>query len=307
MTPHSLGIHGLVWVGSWSEANARYAMAGAREAGFDRIEIPLLDDWEIDPGLTRGLLEEYDLGMTGNQYLTAETDITSEDPEVVSAGEQRLIDAVDLVRDVGGGYLCGTIYSKLGKYESPPSPGGWRHCAGALRRVADHASESGITLGLELCNRFETNLLNTANQALAMIDDIDRPNVCVHLDTYHMNIEETDMVSPVLACGDRLGYVHICESHRGYLGSGNVDFGSFFRALSVTGYDGPIVFESFSSAVAAPALSNALCIWRDLWTDSEDLATHAHQFIQSQLHAVAASKAPSAHPKEVDHAHSAPR
>jgi D-psicose/D-tagatose/L-ribulose 3-epimerase len=89
MKPHSLGVHALVWVGSWNEANARYAMAGARKAGFDRIEIPLLDDWEIDTGLTRRLLEEYDLGMTGNQYLTAETDITSEDPEVVAAGEGR--------------------------------------------------------------------------------------------------------------------------------------------------------------------------------------------------------------------------
>jgi D-psicose/D-tagatose/L-ribulose 3-epimerase len=272
-------------------------MAGARKAGFDRIEIPLLDDWEIDTGLTRRLLEEYDLGMTGNQYLTAETDITSEDPEVVAAGEHRLLKGVDLVRDVGGEYLCGTIYSKLGKYESPPTPTGRRHCANALRKVADHASESDITLGLELCNRFETNLLNTADQALAMIDAVDRPNVCVHLDTYHMNIEETDMVSPVLACGDRLGYVHICESHRGYLGSGNVDFGSFFRALNETSYDGPVVFESFSSAVAAPDLSNALCIWRDLWTDSEDLATHAHQFIQSQRHAVAASNAPKGPPQ----------
>jgi D-psicose/D-tagatose/L-ribulose 3-epimerase len=296
MKRHSLGVHALVWVGSWGEETARYAMAGARKAGFDRIEIPLLDDWEIDTGLTRRLLEEYDLGMTGNQYLTAETDITSEDPEVVAAGERRLIQGVDLVRDVGGEYLCGTIYSKLGKYDSPPTTTGRRHCASALRQVADHASESGITLGLELCNRFETNLLNTAEQALAMIDAIDRPNVCVHLDTYHMNIEETDMVSPVLACGGRLGYVHICESHRGYLGSGNVDFGAFFRALNLTSYDGPVVFESFSSAVADPDLSNALCIWRDLWTDSEDLATHANQFIQSQLHAVAASNAPKGPP-----------
>jgi D-psicose/D-tagatose/L-ribulose 3-epimerase len=226
------------------------------------------------------------LAMTGNQFLTAETDITSEDPDVVAAGERRLTDAVDLVGDLGGDYLCGTIYSKLGKYETPPTAQGRANCAGVLRRVAEHAAGSGVRIGLELCNRFETNLLNAASQALDLMDVIDHPNVYVHLDTYHMNIEEPDMMRPVLASGDRLGYVHICESHRGYLGSGNVDFPSFFPALAQIGYEGPIVFESFSSAVVAPPLSNALCIWRDLWTDSEDLARHAMQFMNANLQAI---------------------
>ena len=286
MKNHSLGIHALVWVDSWGEANARRAMEGARGCGYDRLEIPLLDSWEIDVPMTRRLLEEHGLAMTGNQFLTAETDITSEDPDVVSAGERRLTDAVDLVGDLGGDYLCGTIYSKLGKYETPPTAQGRANCAGVLRRVAEHAAGSGVRIGLELCNRFETNLLNAASQALDLMDVIDHPNVYVHLDTYHMNIEEPDMMRPVLASGDRLGYVHICESHRGYLGSGNVDFPSFFRALAQIGYEGPIVFESFSSAVVAPPLSNALCIWRDLWTDSEDLARHAMQFMNANLQAI---------------------
>ena len=93
------------------------------------------------------------------------------------------------------------------------------------------------------------------------------------------------MVRPVLACGDRLGYVHIGESHRGYIGSGNVDFPGFFRALAHIGYEGPVTFESFSSVIVAPELSNALCIWRVPWTDSEDLARHARQFIEEQIKA----------------------
>ncbi len=286
MENHSLGIHALVWVDSWGEANARRAMEGARGCGYDRLEIPLLDSWEIEVPMTRRLLEEHGLAMTGNQFLTAETDITSEDPDVASAGERRLTAAVDLVGDLGGDYLCGTIYSKLGKYEAPPTAEGRANCAGVLQRVAEHAAGSGVRIGLELCNRFETNLLNAASQALDLMDVIDHPNVFVHLDTYHMNIEEPDMMRPVLASGDRLGYVHICESHRGYLGSGNVDFPSFFRALAQIGYEGPIVFESFSSAVVAPPLSNDLCIWRDLWTDSEDLASHAMQFMIANLQAI---------------------
>jgi D-psicose/D-tagatose/L-ribulose 3-epimerase len=283
----SIGVHALVWVGSWGEDNARRAISGLKEAGYNRIEMPLLDSWNIDAAMTKDVLQEHGVAMTGNNFLTDENDITSEDETTVAAGEQYLKRGVDFVAEIGGDYMCGTMYSKLGKYDSAPTRRGWLNCAGAIRSVADHAADKGVNLGLELCNRFETNLLNTARQALDIIAEIDRPNVYVHLDTYHMNIEETDMVRPVLESGDRLGYVHICESHRGYLGSGNVDFGSFFRALGQISYAGPIVFESFSSAVVTPDLSNALCIWRDLWTDSEDLARHARQFIAAQMKSVA--------------------
>ena len=135
-------------------------------------------------------------------------------------------------------------------------------------------------------NRYETNLLNTGRQALAFLDEIGSDNVRVHLDTYHMHIEESDMFNPVLDAGDRLGYVHIGESHRGYLGSGTVDFDPFFRALARVGYDGPVVFESFSSAVVNQDLSRMLGIWRNLWQDSDDLAAHAQRFIRDRLHSV---------------------
>ena len=145
-----------------------------------------------------------------------------------------------------------------------------------------------MTLGLEICNRYETNVINTAHDALRLADDIGEDNVLIHLDTYHMNIEEDDLVRPVYEVGDRLGYVHIGENHRGYLGSGHLDFTSFFHALADIGYTGPITFESFSSAVVAAGLSNDLAIWRNLWTDGEDLARHAHAFIANQLTAVPA-------------------
>jgi D-psicose/D-tagatose/L-ribulose 3-epimerase len=98
-----------------------------------------------------------------------------------------------------------------------------------------------------------------------------------------MNIEEDDFDEPVRLCGDKLVYVHIGESHRGYLGSGNVDFATFFRVLRETGYAGPIAFESFSSAVVTPDLSNTLGVWRNLWTDNRDLARHAKAYMDRLL------------------------
>jgi D-psicose/D-tagatose/L-ribulose 3-epimerase len=140
-----------------------------------------------------------------------------------------------------------------------------------------------MTLGLEICNRYETNVINTAADALRLADDIGADNVTIHLDTYHMNIEEDDLAGPVRLVGDRLGYVHIGENHRGYLGSGHIDFPGFFGALAEVGYAGPITFESFSSAVVSPTLSSDLAIWRNLWSDSADLAVHAREFMQTEL------------------------
>src|SRR3978361_1668884 len=100
--------------------------------------------------------------------------------------------------------------------------------------LAEQASAAGVTLALEVVNRYETNIANTAAEMLALIDrtgaDID-----VHLDSYHMNIEENGPVEPVEQCGPRLGYLHIGESHRGYLGTGNVDFDSLFSAVRANG------------------------------------------------------------------------
>jgi D-psicose/D-tagatose/L-ribulose 3-epimerase len=158
-----------------------------------------------------------------------------------------------------------------------------------LGRLATQARGRGMTVGLEICNRYETNVVNTARQALVLADDIGEDNVLLHLDTYHMNIEEDDLVRPVREVGDRLGYIHIGENHRGYLGSGHLDFTTFFHALIDIHYTGPITFESFSSAVTAAGLSNDLAIWRNLWSDGEDLARHARTFIANHLTAASAS------------------
>jgi D-psicose/D-tagatose/L-ribulose 3-epimerase len=117
---------------------------------------------------------------------------------------------------------------------------------------------------------------------LSFIDE-SGADIAVHLDSYHMNIEENGLVEPVTQAASRLGYLHIGESHRGYLGTGTVDFSALFAAVRDSGYTGPVTFESFSSAVVHPSLSNTLAVWRDLWEDGRDLASHARGFIADGL------------------------
>jgi len=283
---NEIGVHASVWVGGWTPEDAGHAIVSSRASGYDYVEIALLDPWSVDVASTRAVLAENGLAVNGSLGLADDTDINSEDEASVAAGERLLRKAVEVIAGLDGDYLCGVIYSKMGRYSAAPTERARANAVATISRLADYSADSGVRLGLEVVNRYETNLLNTARQALEFVAEVDRSNVFVHLDTYHMNIEEPDMVSPVLACGERLGYVHIGESHRGYLGSGSVDFGNFFRALSSIDYAGPIAFESFSSVVVSPELASALCVWRNLWSDSADLAQHARGFIDGQLRAV---------------------
>ncbi|KAE8765663.1 sugar phosphate isomerase/epimerase family protein [Georgenia thermotolerans] len=287
-TSHRYGIHALVWTGEWTPETADDAIRRTAAAGYDLIELALLDPYAIDVEATRRSLDRHGLSMVASLGLSPATDISSEDEEIRRRGEDLLHRAAAVVRDLGGDYLCGVIYGSMSKHPGPASRRSYANSVESIQRLADTGAASDIRLGLEVVNRYESNLLNTARQAMDFLSVVDRENVYVHLDTYHMNIEEPDMASPIAVCGDRLGYVHVGESHRGYLGSGSIDFRSFFAALANSGYAGPITFESFSSTVVDPVLSNTLAIWRDLWRDSDDLARHARTFMQTQIEGASA-------------------
>lgn len=280
MKPLEFGGHALVWSGDWTPSEARKAISGAARAGYDFIEIALLDPWRVDIAMSKDLLAEYGVKATASLGLSPSTDVTSTDSSIVAKGDELLKKATDVLHGIGGTELCGVLYCNLGKYPGPASKENRSNSVMAMQRLADYAADKGINISLEVVNRYESNIMNTGIEGLAFLDEVNRENAHLHLDTYHMNIEEDGMAKSVLAAGDRLGYVHIGESHRGYLGTGNVDFTTFFAALRKINYSGPITFESFSSAVVDPALSNTLCVWRNLWSDSDDLASTALTFMK---------------------------
>ena len=276
------GGHALVWVGDWSPSSARAAISSAARNGYDYIELAIFDPWNFDTKLTKDLLQEYGLRAHASLGLSAKTDVTSTDPSIVAKGDELLRKVTDVLHEIGGTELCGVIFSALAKYPTPATKENRNNSIKAMQRLADYAADKGINIDLEVVNRYETNIMNTGLEGLAFLDEVNRPNAYLHLDTYHMNIEEDGMQKSVLAAGDRLGQVHIGESHRGYLGTGTVDFDSFFAALKKINYKGPITFESFSSAVVDPSLSNTLCVWRNLWSDSDDLAKKSLDFMKAR-------------------------
>ena len=282
---NKLGVHAFVWERGWSRDEAARAIARTAEVGYDLIEVSTLEPRSVDVEFTRRTLEQAGLGATYSLGLDAETDISADDRDKERRGQAKLEDAIAMARDIGATHIAGILYSAFQKYAVPTTAEGVKRSVGILQQVAETAQKSGIVLGLEVVNRYETNVLNTASQGVELCRRIDAPNVKVHLDVYHMNIEESDIQQAIIETGDHLGYFHTGDSHRGYMGSGSIDLAGVFRALAKVGYKGPITFESFSSRVVGQPLEGILGIWRNLWEDSHDLATHALMYTKAQMKA----------------------
>lgn len=277
---NQLGIHALVWTGDTSSASVQRAVRKTAAAGYDILEFSLHDGFEANVAETATLLKDAGLSVACSRGLAVDADVSSEDTAVVQRGIDLIQESIELTHDLGGTILTGALYGAFGKASTPLSAKGRANIVASLKEASRTAAEAGVNLGLEVCNRYETNVVNTAADALRLADDIGADNIFIHLDIYHMNIEETDFSRPVHLVGDRLGYVHIGENHRGYLGAGHIDFASFFRALADIQYSGAITFESFSNAVVMESLSNDLAIWRNLWDNGEDLARQALEMMR---------------------------
>lgn len=280
---NKLGVHALVWETGWSHDECSRAIARTAEVGYDFIEAPALDPGSIDIDFTRRQIEKNGIGINLSLGLDADTDISSGDKEKAARGKKRLRDALSVARDLGATHVCGVLHSAFQKNTVRTTAAGVAMSVDVIGQVAEIAAKSGITLGLEVVNRYESNVLNTASQAVEFCRRVDAPNVKVHLDVYHMNIEESDVASAIRETGEYLGYFHTGDSHRGYMGSGSIDLAQVFRALVSSGYTGPITFESFSSRVVGQPLEGILGIWRNLWEDGHDLAAHALMYTRAQL------------------------
>jgi D-psicose/D-tagatose/L-ribulose 3-epimerase len=136
----------------------------------------------------------------------------------------------------------------------------WEYSVRSLREVGRFAAREGITLGLEPLNRYEHFFINTAEDALPLIKDINEPSVKLHLDTYHMNIEEKDFCTTVVHTGKHLCYVHCSENDRGIPGSGHIDWDGLCNAMVEVGYSGWMVIESFFEPI--PEIADFTHIWR---------------------------------------------
>jgi D-psicose/D-tagatose/L-ribulose 3-epimerase len=271
------GAHAFIWAGEWTPEGAERVVRGAAEAGLDFVEIPLLHPENMDVSRTKELLDRYGIECTCSLGLPKPAHL----PFAPERAEAFLRGAVDVTGALEAPALSGAIYTHLGTLTGkPPAEDELAEVGRVLKNVARYAAEKDVSLGVEAINRYETYLINLASQADAVLERIDEPNVFVHLDTYHMNIEEKGFYDPIVATGPRMQYVHLSESDRGTPGTGNVHWDEVFRGLKAIDYDGRLVMESF--AAINEDIIGATALWRDVVGDPEALVRDGLAFLRNK-------------------------
>jgi D-psicose/D-tagatose/L-ribulose 3-epimerase len=273
-------VHAYAWTTSWSN-DTLHIIDHAKKLGFDLIEVPLMEIDQVDPVAIKARLERANLGVCTSTACNDDTDLTGEDAATRQRGVAYLKQCVEATAAMGGTSFSGVLYSALGRtIEEMPGEVYWARAAEGLREVARFAQDHGVTLGLEPINRYETFLVNTCDQALQLRERIGEPNVAIHLDAYHMNIEEEEFYTPTQKAAPHLCHYHLSESHRGTPGTGTVDWASIYRALAESGYNGVVGLESFTQV--SDALRAATCIWRPLAPSSDYLLTHGLAYLKAR-------------------------
>ena len=274
------GMHAALWAKTWDREGAELSVREAKRHGLDLIEIPLLEPDKVDVEHTKNLLRRNNVAATASLGLPDAVE-ASRHPE---AATKFLLRTLEVAHEIGCSTLSGVTYSTLGyRSGSPPTEAEYQAIAGALKPVARRAADYGMTLGLEPCNRYETHLLNTSAQAYALAKRIDEPNVIIHLDTYHCNIEEKNFGAALAAGGGLVHYVHLSESDRGVPGSGNVNWKEVMTALKAANFSGDLVGESFVNMM--PQLATALSVWRPVARDRDEVMQIGMPFLKSYAQA----------------------
>lgn len=272
----TFGIHTFAFAQEWRPDNARAVLPKLKEHGIRLIEIPLLRPEEIDIVGSRAVAELFDIELTCSLGLPAHFDIVARPEQALAF----LDTAFDVAVALGARCLSGVTYGTIGKVSgTPPTEAERDAMVRLIERAGKAAGGRGLRLGIEPCNRYETHLLNTASDAVALIERAGQDNVFVHLDTYHMNIEEAGMAAGFRDCGSWLGYVHLSESNRGVPGTGTIDWVDAMRGLVETGYDGPIVLESFNHM--HPDIAAGLAVWKPVAARPDDVVDEGLPFLRS--------------------------
>lgn len=271
------GVHASMWTMSWDRDGCERAVAQAVLHGMDFLEIALLRPDAVDTTHSRKVLEAAGMRAVCSLGL----------PEAVWASRNPdgavdfLRGALDAAAAIGAEALSGVIYGGIGERSGqPPTTGELDNVARALTAAAAHAKSLGLSLGIEPVNRYESHLLNTGWQAVAMVERIGADNLFVHLDTYHMNIEEKGIAQGILDAREHLRYIHLSESDRGTPGAGTVPWDEVFATLKAVGFRGGLAMESFIDM--PPEIAHGLSVWRPVASGADEVMGNGLPFLRNK-------------------------
>lgn len=252
--------------------------------GFDTVEIPIEDPAHIDPAHVKRELDKVGLKCGSICACMGPNRDLRGTPRQQKVGLKYLTRILDQMEVLECPSLIGPIYSETGRADSVPRPEyrrQWKTVVRHLKTLSRYAEARGLQICLEPLNRFETDFINTCDQALQMVRDVDSPALKIQLDTFHMNIEEKNQAAAIRKAGKHLAHLHACGCDRGTPGNDHIDWPGIARALKDIGYQGDIVIEGFATHVKL--IARAAAIWRQIEPTNEEIAVKGLKFLQRIL------------------------
>lgn len=278
------GVNTFVWVSPFSSDMFCDLAARAKGFGFDILELAienpdLVDVLQIQRDRTGLDIEVVICGAFG-----PDRDLASADPAPRENAKNYIRWLIDAASKLGSKCVCGPMYSSVGKEHldgAAARQAEWERAVSGVREMAEYAAGKGVCLALEPLNRFETDMINVVDQGLSFISETGMDNVGLHLDTFHMHLEEKSSSEAIRKAGKKIFHFHACENDRGIPGTGQVHWAEIAHALKDAGYDGPVVIESFTNQVKE--IARAVCIWREIAPSQNAIAEQGLLFLKTIL------------------------
>ncbi len=249
--------------------------------GFDAVEIPVEYPEQINAKKVKEALRQIGLKPIVCGAFGPSRDLTNENPSVHQNCFNYILDCFDLCNEWDAGFLAGPMYSSVGKARmvSPEQrKAEWGLAVSNLHKVCTWAHERNLEIALEPLNRFESDMVNTAEDVMQLVHDINHPAAKVLLDGFHMAIEERNIEQAFKTVGDKLIHVQVSENYRGTPGTGQTPWDSFKKGLTGINYKGVVSIESFTPDIKE--LAGAVCIWRNLAPSQDGFAQDGLNFIK---------------------------
>lgn len=280
----NFGVNTFVWVSPFTTEVVKELAPKVKELGFDVFEIScenpkLIDIAQVKVELDRNGLQPIVCGAFG-----PDRNLCSSNLEYIENAKTYIRWLIDLAAELGSPVVCGPMYSSVGKEHlenEDARQAEWDLAVSGIREMAHYAKPKRINLALETLNRFETDMLNIVSQGIDFIDQTGMDNVGLHLDTFHMHLEEKNSGDAIRLANKKLFHFHACENDRGVPGTGQVRWNEVAKGLKDVNYDGPVVIESFTNQVKE--IARAVCIWREIAPSQDAIASQGLKFLRTLL------------------------
>lgn len=252
-----------------------------KEMGYDLVEIPVEDPVLIDGTVVKKALKDNGLTPTVCGVFGPTKDFTSNDISLHENCFRYIEKSFELCALLEVDFLAGPMYSAVGKarmVSEEQRKKEWELAVSNLYKVCEMANDFGQAIALEPLNRFESDLVNTAEDVIRLVSDINHKNAKVILDGFHMTIEEKNIREAINLVGDKLIHVQVSENHRGIPGTGLTPWTDFKLGLEDINYKGAMVIESFTPEIKE--LAGAVCIWKNLASSQDEFASEGLKFLK---------------------------